>query len=50
MNLTEKTKEELLEESMIDIAFAILTDRHEALTLEQLMNQIRELTGISEKR
>ncbi|WP_339251983.1 DNA-directed RNA polymerase subunit delta [Sporosarcina sp. FSL W8-0480] len=48
VNLTEMTKEELREESMIDIAFAILTDRHEALTLEQLMNQIRELTGMSE--
>lgn len=48
MNLKELTKEELLEESMINIAFAILTDRHEALTLDQLMNEIRELTGMSE--
>ncbi|MCG7343883.1 DNA-directed RNA polymerase subunit delta [Sporosarcina sp. ACRSL] len=50
MNLHELTKEELLEESMIDIAYAILTERREALTLEQLMNEIRELTGMSESQ
>lgn len=48
MNLHELTKEELQEESMIDIAYAVLTERREALTLEQLMNEIRELTGMSE--
>ncbi|MFC5604905.1 DNA-directed RNA polymerase subunit delta [Sporosarcina koreensis] len=50
LNLHELTKEELLEESMIDIAYAILTERREALTLEQLMNEIRELTGMSESQ
>ncbi|WP_353056494.1 DNA-directed RNA polymerase subunit delta [Sporosarcina luteola] len=50
LNLHELTKEELQEESMIDIAFAVLTERREALTLEQLMTEIRELTGMSEKQ
>lgn len=48
LNLHELTKEELQEESMIDIAYAVLTERREALTLEQLLNEIRELTGMSE--
>lgn len=50
LNLHELTKKELQEESMIDIAFAVLTERREALTLEQLMNEIRELTGMTEKQ
>lgn len=50
MNLKELSKEELLEESWIDIAYAILTDRREPLTLKELMDEIRELTGLSEKQ
>ena len=45
MSLLKLTKEELQEESMIDIAYAILTDRREPLTLQQLLDEIRELTG-----
>lgn len=50
MNIREMTKEQLLEESMINIAYAILTERHEPLTLQQLMDEIRKLTGLSEKK
>ena len=50
MNLKELSREELLEESWIDIAYAILTDRREPLTLKELMDEIRELTGLSEKQ
>lgn len=50
MNLKELSREELLEESWIDIAFAILTDRRDPLTLKELMDEIRELTGLTEKQ
>ncbi len=50
MNIREMTKEQLLEESMINIAYAILTEKHEALTLQQLMDEIRKLTGVSERK
>ena len=49
MNIREMTKEQLSEESMIDIAFAILTEKQEPLTLPQLMDEIRKLTGVTEK-
>ena len=49
MNIHEMTKEQLSEESMIDIAFAILTEKQEPLTLPQLMDEIRKLTGVTEK-
>ena len=49
MNIHEMTKEQLSEESMIDIAYAILTEKQEPLTLRQLMDEIRKLTGITEK-
>nr|WP_172794025.1 DNA-directed RNA polymerase subunit delta [Sporosarcina sp. HYO08] len=48
MNIHEMTKEQLAEESMIDIAFAVLTERRESLTLLELMDEIRKLTGLSE--
>ena len=50
MSLLKLTKEELQEESMIDIAYAILTDRHQPLTLHQLLDEIRELTGMTERQ
>ncbi|WP_342513258.1 DNA-directed RNA polymerase subunit delta [Sporosarcina sp. FSL K6-1522] len=50
MNIREMTKEQLVEESMIDIAYAILTETHEPLTLQQLMDEIRKLTGVTEKQ
>jgi len=43
------TKEQLIEESMIDIAYAVLAERKEPLTLLQLMDAIRKLNGITER-
>ncbi|MFD1205682.1 MULTISPECIES: DNA-directed RNA polymerase subunit delta [Sporosarcina] len=50
MNLNELTQEELLEESLIDIAYAILTDRREPLTIQELMAEIQDLTGMTEEQ
>lgn len=49
MNIREMTKEQLIEESMIDIAYAVLAERKEPLTLLQLMDAIRKLNGITER-
>ncbi|WP_186667943.1 DNA-directed RNA polymerase subunit delta [Sporosarcina sp. BP05] len=49
MNIREMTKEQLFEESMIDIAYAVLAERKEPLTLLQLMDAIRKLNGITER-
>lgn len=43
------TKEQLQEESLIDITFAIFEDRREPITFQKLMDEIRSLTGISKK-
>jgi len=43
------TKEQLIEESMIDIAYAVLAERKEPITLLQLMDAIRKLNGITER-
>jgi DNA-directed RNA polymerase subunit delta len=34
---------------MIDIAYALLTEKREPMTLKQLMDEVRKLTGITEK-
>ena len=49
MNIREMTKEQLIEESMIDIAYAVLAERKEPLTLLQLMDAIRKLNGVTER-
>lgn len=45
MNFREMTKEQLQEESLINLAFAILTDRREALDLGDLFQAIQDVTG-----
>jgi DNA-directed RNA polymerase subunit delta len=49
LNIREMTKEQLFEESMIDIAYAVLAERKEPLTLLQLMDAIRKLNGVTER-
>jgi len=51
LNIREMTKEQLSEESMIDIAYAVLTERGkgEHLTLRQLMDEVRKLNGVTVK-
>lgn len=41
------TKEQLAEESSIDIAYAVLAERGEHLTLRQLMDEVRKLNGVT---
>jgi len=43
------TKDQLFEESMIDIAYAVLAERKEPLTLLQLMDAVRKLNGVTER-
>ncbi len=47
MNIREMTKEQLAEESIIDIAYAVLAEKSENLTLRQLMDEVRKLNGIT---
>ena len=49
MNIREMTKEQLAEESMIDIAYAVLAEKKENLTLRQLMDDVRKLNGVTVK-
>lgn len=41
------TKEQLAEESIIDIAYAVLAEKGEHLTLRQLMDEVRKLNGVT---
>lgn len=41
------TKEQLAEESMIDLAYAVLAENGEHLTLRQLMDEVRKLNGVT---
>lgn len=40
-------KEQLAEESIIDIAYAVLKENGEHLTLRQLMDEVRKLNGVT---
>ena len=41
------TREQLAEESNIDIAYAVLAEKGEHLTLRQLMDEVRKLNGVT---
>lgn len=43
------TKEQLREESLIELAFAILDNHREPITFPHLMDEIRKLTGVTKK-
>lgn len=47
MDINNMTKEQLAEESIIDIAYAVLRENGEHLTLRQLMDEVRKLNGIT---
>lgn len=49
MDIREMTREQLAEESMIDIAYAVLAEKGEHLTLRQLMDEVRKLNGVTVK-
>lgn len=48
MNFRDMTKEQLQEESLINLAFAILTDRREALELQDLFQAIQDVSGYTD--
>lgn len=47
MDINNMTREQLAEESMIDIAYAVLKETGEHLTLRQLMDEVRKLNGVT---
>lgn len=49
MNFRDMTKEQLQEESLINLAFAILTDRREALELQDLFQAIQDVSGYTDQ-
>lgn len=49
MNFRDMTKEQLQEESLINLAFAILTDRREALELQDLFHAIQDVSGYTDE-
>ncbi len=49
LNIKEMTKKQLAEESLIDIVFELLIEKREPLTMQQLLDEVRKLTGISER-
>ncbi|MEO4054045.1 DNA-directed RNA polymerase subunit delta [Solibacillus sp. CAU 1738] len=48
MNFREMTKEQLAEESLIDLAYAILEERKSAIAFADLLKEIQKLNGFSE--
>jgi len=49
LNIRELTKEELAEESLIDLAFAILNERKAPLQFHDLLKEIQNLNGLSDE-
>ncbi|MEE1131141.1 MAG: DNA-directed RNA polymerase subunit delta [Caryophanon sp.] len=49
MNFREMTKEQLAEESLIDLTFAILDDKKSTITFEDLLNVLQQLNGASDE-
>ena len=49
LNFREMTTEQLQEESLIDLGFAILEDRKNAMTLPDLFEEIQKLVGYSDE-
>ncbi|AWE06278.1 DNA-directed RNA polymerase subunit delta [Lysinibacillus sp. 2017] len=50
LNFRGMTDEQLAEESLIDLAYAILEDRKQAMPLNELLKEIQTLNGISDAR
>lgn len=49
LNFREMTKEQLSEESLIDLAYAILEDRKSAISFNDLIAEFKTLTGLSDE-
>ena len=50
LNFRGMTDEQLAEESLIDLAYAILEDRKQAMPLNDLLKEIQTLNGISDAK
>ncbi len=49
LNFREMTKEQLAEESLIDLAYAILEERKSAIAFSDLLKEIQNLNGFSDE-
>lgn len=49
MNLRELSKEELIEESFVDLTYAMLEETHETRTYSELVAEIENLLGLSKE-
>ena len=49
LNFREMTKEQLAEESLIDLAYAILEERKSAIVFNDLVKEIQSLNGLSDE-
>ena len=49
LNFREMTKEQLAEESLIDLAYAILEERKSAILFNDLVKEIQNLNGLSDE-
>lgn len=49
LNIRELSKEELAEESLIDLTFAILEEKKEAISFFELLDEIKQLRGLSDE-
>jgi DNA-directed RNA polymerase subunit delta len=49
MNFREMTKEQLMEESLINLAYAILNEKRASVSFNDLLTNIQELVGYSDE-
>lgn len=49
MNIRELSKEELIEESFVDLTYAILAESHETKTYPEIVVEIEKLLGLSKE-
>lgn len=49
VNFREMTKEQLAEESLIELTYAILDDKKSTITFDELLNSIQQLNGASDE-
>ena len=49
LNFREMTKEQLAEESLIDLAYAILEERKSPIAFNDLLKEIQILNGLSDE-
>lgn len=49
MSLSQYSQEQLKEMSMVDVAYLILLEKKQALSFEELVNEVTRITGLSEE-